>query len=51
MTIYGKFKLFKSLIKILNYDVIIRNPWATNIHLRELILAVFNAKVILWHSR
>lgn len=48
MTIYGKFKLFKSLIKILNYDVIIRN---LHIHLRELILAVFNAKVILWHSR
>lgn len=47
MTIYGKFKLFKSLIKILNYVIIIRIFLDYTIHLRELFFTVFNAKVIL----
>lgn len=44
MIIYGKFKLFKSLIKILNYVIIIH---ILDIHLRELFFTVFNAKIIL----
>lgn len=47
MTIYGKFKLFKSLIKILNYVIIIRIFLDYIIYLRELFFTVFNAKVIL----